>query len=77
MNNQCAICKTRTNVICVKCHMVICSDHYTRHKSVHGWYKKLSDTFFLKITSIMGFLIIITSRDRSVNVMIEMPRMSE
>jgi hypothetical protein len=58
--------------------MVICSDHYTIHKSeVHGWYKKLSDTFFSKITSIMGFLIIIISRDRSVNVTIEMPRMSE
>jgi hypothetical protein len=78
LNNECVICKTPTNAICVDCSAVICSNHYNRHKAeVHGWYKILSDVLLLKAKSVIQYLVIMTSRDTAVAEMIETPRMSD
>ena len=78
LDNECVICKTRTNAICVSCHIVICSNHYNKHKAeVHRWYKTLSDTLPSKIKSIIGYLVIMTTGDRTVAEMLETPRMSD
>lgn len=73
-----AICKTPTDAICVNCGVVICSNHYNRHKAeVHGRYKILSDVLLLKTKSIIEYLVIMTSRDAAVAEMRETPRMSD